>query len=176
MKKLNPHKASGPDQLKPIVLQNLHKELAPILKVIFQRSIDQATLSSIWKEANVSPIFKKGDKTDPGNYRPISLTCVLCKVLEHIVASNISKHFTNQNILYDLQHGFREKRSCETQLIMLIDELSKNMQSRKQTNLILLDYSKVFDKVAHENILQKLHLYGIRGDTIKWIKNFLDNS
>ena len=84
LKKLNPHKASGPDQLKPIVLQNLHKELAPILQVIFQRSIDQAKLSSKWKEANVSPIFKKGDKTDPANYRPISLTCVLCKVLEHM--------------------------------------------------------------------------------------------
>ena len=123
LKKLNPHKASGPDQLKPIVLQTLHKELAPILQVIFQKSIDQAQLPNIWKEASVSPIFKKGDRPDPANYRPISLTCVLCKVLEHIVASNISKHFANSNILYDLQHGFREKRSCEIQLIMLIDKL-----------------------------------------------------
>ena len=175
LKKLNPHKASGPDQLKPIVLQTLHKELAPILEIIFQRSLDQGKLPTIWKEANVSPIFKKGDKTDPANYRPISLTCVLCKVLEHIVASNISKHFTDQNILYDLQHGFRERRSCETQLIMLIDELSKNMESKKQTDLILLDFSKAFDKVAHEKLLQKLHAYGIRGDTLKWIKDFLDN-
>ena len=69
----------------------IHKELAPIL-VIFQRSIDQAKLPSIWKEANVSPIFQKGDKTEPANYHPISLACVLCKVLEHILASNISKH------------------------------------------------------------------------------------
>ena len=135
LKKLNPHKASGPDQLKLIVLQTLHKELAPILEIIFQRSLDQGKLPTIWKEANVSPIFKKGDKTDPANYRPISLTCVLCKVLEHIVASNISKHFTDQNILYDLQHGFRERRSCETQLIMLIDELSKNMESKKTDRL-----------------------------------------
>ena len=94
----------------------------------------------------MSPVFKKGDKTDPSNYRPISLTCVLCKVLEHIVASSMSKHFTDQNILYELQHGFRERRSCETQLIMLTDVLSKNMQSRKQTDLILLDFSKAFDK------------------------------
>ena len=98
-------------------------------------------LPNIWKEANVSHIFKKGDKTDPANYRPISLTYVLCKVLEHIVASNMSRHFTDQNILYALQHGFRERRSCETLLIMLIDELSKNVQSRKQTDLILLDFS-----------------------------------
>ena len=92
---LNPHKAAGPYKFKPIVLQTLHKELAPILQLIFQRSLDTGKLPDIWKEANVSPIFKKGEKSDPSNYRPISLTCVLCKVLEHIVASSVAKHFTD---------------------------------------------------------------------------------
>ena len=91
------------------------------------------------------------------------------------MASSISRHFTEQNILFDLQHGFREKRSCETQLIMLVDELAKNMQAKKQTDLILLDFSKAFDKVAHEKLLLKLHFYGIRGNTLNWIKEFLDN-
>ena len=89
-----------------VVIQTLHKELAPILQVIFQKSIDQAQLPNICKKAYVSPIFKKGDRTDPANYGPISLLCVLCKVLENIVASNISKQFANLNILYALQHGF----------------------------------------------------------------------
>ena len=169
---LNPHKAAGPDKFKPIVLQTLHKELAPILQLIFQRSLDTGKLPDIWKEANVSPIFKKREKCDPSNYRPISLTCVLCKVLEHIVASSVAKHFTELDILYDLQHGFREKRSCETQLIMLVDELAKNMQMGKQTDLILLDFRKAFDKVAHEKLILKLHQYGIRGDTLNWIKDF----
>ena len=172
---LNPHKAAGLGKFKPIVLQTLHKELVPILPRIFQRSLDTGKLPDIWKEANVSPIFKKGGKSDPSNYRPISLTCVLCKVLEHIVASSVAKHFTELDILYDLQHGFREKRSCETQLIMLVDELAKNMQIGKQTDLILLDLSKAFDKVAHEKLILKLHQYGIRGDTLNWIKDFLDN-
>ena len=119
----------------------------------------------------MSPIFKKGDKADPSNYRPIFLTCVLYKVLEHIVASSLSKHFTELNILYELQHGFRERRSCETQHIMLIDELSKTMQMRKKTDVVLLDFSKAFDKVAHEKLIQKLHHYCIRGNTQKWIKN-----
>ena len=88
---------------------------------------------------------------------------------------NRSKHFTEQNILSELQHGFREKRSCETQLIMLVDELSKSMQSGKQTDLILLDFSKAFNKVAHEKLLLKLHFYGIRGNILNWIKDFLDN-
>ena len=169
------NKRSSKIQAKPIVLQTLHKELAPILQLIYQGSLDSGKLPSIWKEANVSPIFKKGDKSDPANYRPISLTCVLCKVLEHIVASSISRHFTEQNILFDLQHGFREKRSCETQLIMLVDKLAKNMQAKKQTDLILLDFSKAFDKVAHEKLLLKLHIYGIRGNTLNWVKDFLDN-
>ena len=111
-----------------IVLQTLHAELAPILQVIFQKSLDSGKLPHIWKEANVSSIFKKGDKSDPANYHPISLTCVFCKVLEHIVASNLTKHLTNSDILFELQHGFREKRSCETQLVMLVDEIAKNMQ------------------------------------------------
>ena len=82
LKSLNPNKAASPDQFKPIVLQTLHEELALILQVIFHKSLDSGKLPHIWKEANVSPIFKKGDKSDPANYRPISLTCVLCNVLE----------------------------------------------------------------------------------------------
>ena len=104
----------------------------------------------------MSPIFKKGDKSDPANYRPISLTCVLWKVLEHIIASNLTKHLANSNILFELQQGFREKRSCETQLVMLVDKIVKNMQTGEQT-LILLDFSKAFDKVAHEKLISKLH-------------------
>ena len=87
----------------------------------------------------------------------------------------MAKHFTELDILYDLQHGFREKRSCETQLIMLVDELAKSLQMGKQPDLILLEFIKAFDKVAHEKLLLKLNQYGIRGDTLNWIKDFLDN-
>ena len=171
LKGLSPYKAAGPDKFKIIVLQTLHKELAPIL----QRSIDTGKIPDIWKEENVSPIYKKAKKSYASNYRPASLTCVLCKNLEHIVASSLVKHFTELNIFCEMQHGFREKRSCETQLILLIDELAKNMQMGKQTDLILLDFSKAFYKVAHEKLLLKLHYYSIREDTLKWIKDFLDN-
>ena len=163
--KLSPYKASGPDQIKPIVLKTLRAELAPILQIIFRRSLETGKLPSIWKQASVTPIFKKGEKLKPSNYRPVSLTCILCKTLEHIVASSIVKHYDQQHIFLGLQHNFREKRSCETQLIMLIDELLKGMQSGKQTDLILLDFSKAFDKVAHEKLLFKLHHYGIR----RWV-------
>ena len=90
------------------------------------------------------------------------------------MASGISKHFTEQNILSELQHGFREKKSCETQFITLVHEFSKSMQSGKQTDLILLDFSKALDKVAHEKLSLKLHFYGISGDILNWNKDFLD--
>ena len=99
----------------------------------------------------------------------------LCKVLERIVASNLTKHLANSNKLFQLQHGFREKRSCETPLVMLGDEISKNMQMGKQTDLIFLDFSKAFDKVAHKKLISKLHFYGILGKTLSCVKDFLDS-
>ena len=90
------------------------------------------------------------------------------------MASGISKHFTDRYILFELQHGFRE-RDPARQLIILVDKLAKNMQLSKQTDLFLLDFSKAFDKGAHEKLLLKLHFYGIRGNTLNWIKDFLDN-
>ena len=91
----------------------------------------------------------------------------------HIVASNLTKHFNQHNILYDLQHGFRERRSCETQLIQLVEDLARNMTSGKQTDLILLDFSKAFDKVNHLKLLYKLQIHGVQGKTLGWIESFL---
>ena len=109
---LNPRKASGPDSIKPIVLKNLSNEIALFRSVFFQKSLDSGQVPHDWTKACDNPIFKKGDKSDPINYRHISLTCIICKVIERIVASNLSRHFEQNDILYDLQHGFRKRRSC----------------------------------------------------------------
>ena len=171
---MKPDKAPGPDQIRPLLLQKLCLEIAPILQVISSKSLEDGFLPSEWLKANVSPIYKKGDKSSPANYRPISLTCILCKIFEHIVASNFVKHLDSNQILYDLQHGFRSKRSCETQLTMVIEEIHRNLKEGKQTDIILLDFSKAFDKVNHEKLILKLHNYGIRGKTLSWIKAFLN--
>jgi hypothetical protein len=86
--------------------------------------LETGKVPSDWNHANVTPVLKKGDKHNPGNYRPISITCIACKLLEHIFASNMMQHLETNNILYELQHGFRAKRSCESQIISLIHELS----------------------------------------------------
>ena len=114
---LNPSKAAGPDTIKSVVLKELANEIAPIVTAIFQLSLDTGRVPPEWKQALVPPLSKKWDKCSlPPNYRLISLTCILCKSMEHIIASNLTRHFSKYNILFDLQHGFRERRSCETQL------------------------------------------------------------
>ena len=145
------------DKIRPLIPKELKEETSPIIQVILERSIETGKLPIEWCQAYVTPLFKKGDKTQAVNYGPISLTYILCKVLEHIMASEIVKHMNKHSLLYDLQHGFGEKRSCETQLTLLVEDLSMAANKGKQTDLILLDFSKAFDKVNHSNLIWKLH-------------------
>ena len=96
-------------------------------------------------------------------------------VQEHILTSNILKHLDRNTILADCQHGFRARRSCETQLLTLTHELAKSLDRGIQQDLIILDFSKTFDKVPHQRLLSKLDFYGIRGITLSWIKAFLSD-
>ena len=168
-----PHKAAGPDEIHARVLKELHEPLAPILGDLFQRSLDSGEVPEDWRQANVAPAFKKGDKNKASNYRPISLTSITCKLLEHIIASHTMKHLEERNALYYLQHGFRKMRSCETQLLSLIQDLTQARDNRTQTDLVVMDFAKAFDKVSHRHLAAKLTHYGIRGNTLRWITNFL---
>ena len=170
---LNPKKAAGPDNIPCRLLKELASELAPVLTLLFNKSLATGDIPEIWKHAHVQPTFKKGDRNQPANYRPISLTCVCCKLLEHIVRSGISSHLDSNNIITDAQHGFRKKRSCESQLILTVDDLAAVIDKAGQTDTILLDFSKAFDTVPHQRLLLKLDYYGIRGQTKRWIENFL---
>ena len=114
LKKIKPHKAAGPDNITARIMKELAQPIAPLLRIIFQASYDSGKVPDAWKNANVVPVYKKGTKSDPSNYRPISLTCIACKLMEHIITSNIMSHARENNIIYALQHGFLDKRSCET--------------------------------------------------------------
>jgi len=172
---LDSYKASGPDGIPPRLLKELSVNIAPILALIFKASLHQGKLPSDWKMATVVPVYKKGSRTDPTNYRPISLTCICCKVFEHIISSAISQHANINNIIGKEQHGFRKNRSCETQLLETINDLAIALNNGKQIDLLLLDFSKAFDKVSHQRLLHKLLHYGINGPLFNWIKDYLSN-
>ena len=161
---LNPSKAAGPDQLKPRVLKELAEELSPMVTLIFKASQKQQRVPKQWKEANVAPIFKKGEKYRAANYRPVSLTCVLCKTMEHIIASQVMKHLAKNNLLHNNQHGFRSKLSTETQLIEFTEDMLRGMKDGKQSDVVIMDFAKAFDKVSHKKllwlVLMKAHVDG----------------
>ena len=111
---------------------------------------------AMWKEANVAPVFKKGKRAEAANYRPISLTVVICKILEHIIASHIMRHATANGILNDNQHGFRPRRSTEAQLILTVNDIAKQLDQHELVDMAILDFQKAFDKVPHRRLIHKL--------------------
>ncbi|MCG8047766.1 MAG: reverse transcriptase family protein, partial [Candidatus Thiodiazotropha endolucinida] len=175
LKDLNPYKSPGPDNIGPRVLKELADDVAPLLLLIYRKSLDTGEVPDDWRSANVTPVYKKGQKYLPENYRPISLTSICCKIMEHIIASKIMTHGEDNNILYPLQHGFRRGRSCETQLIEFVDDLSTNLEDGQQTDVLVMDFAKAFDKVCHSLLIHKLHHYGIQGKVNRWIQSWLTN-
>ena len=175
---LNINKASGPDGLSTRMLKECSSEIAPILALIYNELLAQGTVPDDWRQANVAPVFKKGEKYDAANYCPVSLTCICCKTLEHIKVSNINKHLAFESILADCQHGFRSQRSCETQLVQFCHDMVSNLDGalnpdQKQIDVIIMDFAKAFDNVPHRRLLYKLDYYGIKGSTHKWISLWL---
>ena len=168
-------KASGPDLIPPKILKAAAKPLSRSLALLFNSSLESSTLPQDWCTANITPVFKKGERYKASNYRPVSLTCICSKLLEHIVVSQLMDHFDQHSILSDSQHGFRAHRSCETQLISLTQELHQNLEAKTQVDMIILDFSKAFDKVPHRRLMKKLWNYGVRGLKHAWIEAFLMN-
>ena len=136
--RMDPHKATGPDKISAMILKTLAEEVAPILRLLFQASLSQGIVPSEWRQAHVVPIFKKGDRNKAANYRPVSLTSICCKHLEHIIRSNVMDHLDAQKILTNSQHSFRKKRSTVSQLIHTIHDFTKTRQFSSKMPIIFL--------------------------------------
>ena len=173
LQELNVTKSAGPDNMHPKLPKELADTIAEPLEIIFNKSIEEGTIPEIWKEANITAIFKKGDKSKPENYRPISLTSILIKVLEKEIRKAIVAHMDRNNFFSKFQHGFRSGFSCVTQLLKAIDDWTKFLDNRKQVDVIYFDFKKAFDTVPHKRLVGKLHSYGIRGNILNWLENFL---
>ncbi len=167
--------AAGPDGLTPRVLKEFEAQLAKPLEILFNKSIQTGEIPEDWRKANVTPIFKKGTKGDPGNYRPVSLTNVLCKLLESIIKDKLLHHLMANNLIKDTQHGFMPGRSCATNLTEFMDKVTRSVDEDKSVDIIYLDFAKASDKVPRQRLLDKLRAKKIDAKTVNWIENWLSN-
>ncbi|CAM4571986.1 unnamed protein product [Caretta caretta] len=169
LEKLDVHKSMGPDELHPRVLKELAAVIAEPLAIIFENSWRTGEVPDDWKKANVVPIFKKGKKEDPGNYRPVSLTSVPGKIMEQVLKESILKHLEERKVIRNSQHGFTKGRSCLTNLIAFYDEITGSVDEGKAVDVLYLDFSKAFDTVSHSILVSKLRKHGLDECTIRWL-------
>ena len=162
----------GPDNLSGQVLKSCAQSIALSLQLIFNLSFKTGSIPSEWKLAHIVPIHKKDDKNDIENYRPISLTCIVSKVFEKCVRDELL--IQCQHLIHDTQHGFLPLKSCTTQLIPFSHDISLGLNSNNLIDVIYFDFSKAFDSVNHDIILQKLKTeYKMDGLMLKFIKEYL---
>ncbi len=167
--------AAGPDGISPRLLKDFETELSVPLEILFNKSLREGEVPSDWRKANVAPIYKKGPKGDPGNYRPVSLTSVPCKILESLIKDKLMEHLIQNKLIKDTQHGFIPGKSCATNLTLFMDTVTKATDEGKAVDIIYLDFAKAFDKVPHQRLLTKLRAKGVDTQTVKWIESWLSN-
>ena len=163
----------GPDGLHPKLLQLASRPLAVPLASLFEASLDQGVLPDTWKTALVVPIHKKGNKQTPGNYRPISLTSIPCKIMESLIRDELMEFLTLTDQLSRHQHGFRPRRSCSSQLLEVLEDWCKIIEEGDAVDVVYLDFLKDFDAVPQCRLLRKLRSYGVSGKLLQWIEAFL---
>ena len=168
-------KSPGPDGLPPVALKETAAEISVPLSIIFSKSLQSGQLPDCWKIANVVPIYKSGSRHVTNNYRPISLTCVIGKVLESIVRDGILHHLSVNGLLSRQQHGFLPHRSCTSQLLTALNDWTCYTDLGYPTDVIYFDFRKAFDTVPHARLLLKIKEYGISGNLLAWLCGFLSN-
>ena len=175
LQQLRPNSAPGPDRLWPRVLQGLSGVISLPLAIVYTRCLADGSVPADWRVANVTPIFKKGSKGVTGNYRPVSLTCVLCKVMEGILRDAIVNHLESYNLLRSSQHGFMAGKSTLSNLLEYLEELTSLVDQGHSVDVIYLDFAKAFDKVPHLRLIRKCEGLGIQGKILLWIQNWLSD-
>ena len=170
----SPNSAAGPECIPSLLLVSCATELAPVLLLIFLTLFPmESVIPKSWNRAAIITIYKPGDKTVPNNYHPISLTSVICKVLESIIRKQVFSFLDQKGCLNSTQHGFRPSRSCLSALLDVFDYIMHMLDSNSSVDMVYLDFSKAFDKVDHGILLPKLRAVGITGNIGIWLFPFL---
>ena len=175
LKNLQANKSPGLDQIHPRVLKELAEVLAHPLTLIFKKSVERGQLPRNWLDAVITPIFKKDNKTHPENYRPVSLTSLVCKILERIITIQLLKHVKENELQCLQQHGFVKNKSVTTNLLEALNIWTEALDHNLPVDVLYLDYSKAFDTVPHQRLLKQVGSFGVTDQALQWIESFLSN-
>ncbi len=174
MKDLNPNKTPGIDQIYPRILKELASELKKPMCMLFKKSLESGKIPKVWKKARISAIYKnKGNRKVAGNYRPVSLTSIVCKIFEKMIREDIINHFTMNGLFSKKQYGFLGGRSTSLQLLTVLDIWTQAIEDNLEIDCIYMDFQKAFDKVPHRRLLKKIEGYGIHTSIVNWVRDFL---
>ena len=175
VKRLSIKTKGGPDGIPPIFIKNCIRELRAPLASLFEISFHSGYLPDVWRQAYITPIFKKGTKTDPNNYRPVALTATMCKIMESIIKSQLQNYFVSNNLFTSSQHAFLSKHSTATNLLECTNDWAVSLNNSFSTDIIYIDFSRAFDTIVFSKLLFKLQCYGVTGNLLTWISSFLHN-
>ena len=167
------NKSPGVDGIAPKILKETVEQICTPLAHVFNMSLQEGIVPLEWKEANIIPLFKKGSRNKSVNYRPVSLTSVICKVLETIIRDHMMDFLIKHKLINPSQHGFLKARSCLTNLLCFFEEITKWVDEGSPVDVIYLDFQKAFDKVPHQRLILKLKSHGMGNSIINWIEQWL---
>ena len=173
--KLNVNKSCGPDEMHPQILTELVDLVSKPLALLLNKTMNEGCIPQDWKMAYVSPIVKKGARNKAENYRPISLTSIVCKLMESFVKDSTMTNMRVKNLLSSKQYFFINGRSTTTQLLSYLNKCTDTIVSGGVVDTIYFDFAKILDGVPHKRLFGKLKLYGISGKVLEWIKAFSSN-
>ena len=175
LKLINPSKSPGNDDINNAVLKENAEQLVKQVTYMFRKSLDETALPEDWRSSNITPIYKKDGRSKVDNYRGVHLTAQLCKTLESFIKEDIEEHFVKFNIVRDTQHGFQSGKSCFTNLLIFLEEITKLLDEGIPVDVLYMDFKKAFDSVPHQRLLKKIKAHGIGGKLYSWIEVWLCN-
>ncbi|CAM5157187.1 unnamed protein product [Eretmochelys imbricata] len=161
--------------MHPRILKELTEAISEPLAIIFEKSWKMGDIPEDWKRANIMSIYKKGNKDNLGNYRPVSLTSAIGKIMEQIIKQSICKHLEDKKVINNSHHGFVKNKSCQTNLIAFFDRVTSLVDRGEAVDVVYLDFSKAFGTVSHNLLINKLGKYNLDGATTRWVHNCLEN-
>jgi ribonucleases P/MRP protein subunit RPP40 len=165
--------STGPDGLSSAFVKGIGAGIAFPLMLIYNQSFQSGKIPAIWKTAVVTPVHKKGPTCDVNNYRPISLTCVCCKLMEIIVKNRMLGYLLSNKLISSHQHGFLSKHSTSSQLLECVNDWTLAIHNKHSVDVVYIDFSKAFDTVCHSKLLYKLQTFGVNGKLLGWISDYL---